>query len=249
MKNIKEHNSESQASFAHQSDIPRPLTSLSDMFAWYSGQVVPQTRSVDFEQKIISAKISFARNEEHQRTQQWVTNFTPTSFAHQSDIPRPLTWLPDMFAQWVSIIWASRAPNMVRQFRAKDNFCQNKFCAKWRTSKKMTVSHKHHTNIIRTLIWEHVHCLLPSLLFIYFILIIMLLKFCDRFVSFVMISDLWDFFWHICLVNFWKRFSQILLPHAECQKRISNLPLIESYKTHLLKIKSRKRYFKSFKTQ
>ena len=138
---------------------------------------MPQTWSVDFEQKIISAKISFARNEEHQRTWQWVTNF------------------------------------------------------------------------IRTLIWEHGHCFISSLLFLYLIWIIMLSKFCDRFVSFVMISDLWELFWHGCLVNIWKRFSQILLPHAESQNLLSNLPLNESYKTHSLKIHSRERYFKSFKTQ
>ena len=134
-----------------------------------------------------------------------------TSFAHQSDIPRPLTSLSDMFAQWVSIIRASRAPNMVRRFRAEDNFCQNKFCTKWRTSKNTTVSHILLPHTILTF-----HGYSHSILVIFgaclkssyfngvsnhFLLIICIAvshrtilcsKFCERFVSFLLMSELWD---------------------------------------------------------
>ena len=111
MKNITEHTSRSQTSFAHQSDIPQSLTWLPDMFTQASHkhhshtkltshghlhdfltclrntypkstQVMPQPRSVDFEQKIFSAKISFAQNEKHHRTHKLVTNFIDTPIWH-----------------------------------------------------------------------------------------------------------------------------------------------------------------------
>ena len=134
-----------------------------------------------------------------------------TSFAHQSDIPRPLTSLSDMFAQWVLIIRASRNPNMVRRFRAKDVFCQNKFCAKWRTSKNTKVSHILHLLSILTshgyllsILVNDVACSITTYFkgvsnhFLLTICIavshrtILCSEFCERFVSFLLMSELWD---------------------------------------------------------